>query len=122
MQVTEEVDFEKEMTIQARRDLRPGKQIARAAKISHGFYVEMSWGAPLPGRLSETYVRRGDSLHVESEVTMQGAQELTHVVSLHSCCTHCPNTTIGMMPCHPLYCRFTGGELNGVQDSAFPRD
>ena len=110
-------------TTQARRDLRPGKQIARAAKISHGFYVEMSWGEPLPGQLSETYVRRGDSLHVESEVNMQGARELTQVVSLHSCCTDCleigyANST---MPCHPLYCRFTGGGLNGVLDSAFPR-
>ena len=112
----------KKTTTQARRDLRPGKQIARAAIIPYGFYVEMSWGEPLPGRLSETYVTRGDSLQVESEVNMQGARGLTQVVSLQSSCTNCLDTTISTMSCHPLHCRFTGGGLNGVLNSAFPRD
>ena len=70
LQVTEEVDFRRAVP-QGRRDLRPGKQTARCSLLPKGLYVEMSWGEPLAGQLTETYHIEHATLYVASTITVQ---------------------------------------------------
>ena len=78
-QVTEELDFNKEVP-QGRRDLRPGKQLARCKRLPKGLYVEMNWGEPLAGRLTETYHMDGNNLYVESSIDVQDGSATAVVV------------------------------------------
>lgn len=82
--MTEFVDFSQEVT-QKRRDLRSGGQIARTQPLPNGMYVEMTWGEPLPGRLTETYRTEKDTLYVESTIDVAGGKEESLVV--RSCCS-----------------------------------
>lgn len=80
LQVTEELDFRKAVS-QSRRDLRPGKQTARCSLLPKGLYVEMTWGEPLAGQLTETYHIERDTLYVESSIKVEDGSASTVVVS-----------------------------------------
>ena len=43
-------------------------------------YVEMTWGEPLPGHLTETYRLEGDTLYVESTINVAEGSEESVVV------------------------------------------
>lgn len=83
--MTEELDFRKAVP-QSRRDLRPGKQTAQCRLLPKGLYVEMSWGEPLAGRLTETYHIEQDTLYVESSINVEDGSAATVVVSLPPPC------------------------------------
>ena len=79
--MTEELDYKKAVP-QSRRDLRPGTQTARCRLLAKGLYVEMSWGEPLAGKLTETYHVKQDTLYVESSIEVEDGSASTVVVSL----------------------------------------
>ncbi|KAF6252276.1 hypothetical protein COO60DRAFT_1554152 [Scenedesmus sp. NREL 46B-D3] len=77
--VTEEVPLNGGSTQQRRRDLRQGRQTAAARSVSspeqQGVLVEMSWGAPLEGSLTELYSLLPDGCLAVAAETRVGPQQ-----------------------------------------------
>lgn len=83
--MTEASQFGAEVQLR-RRDLRRGKQRARAERVPGGVRVTFTWGDPRAGQLEEQYLLTGpDEMAVRSRMTIGG--QSVHTVQVRTQCT-----------------------------------